>query len=84
MILFKLATDDKPVIIPIAKPAVTKDSTLYTVASEAGNVLKVSISSKFCHDGMGDHLYEYKMTVWYKGLIYKGCAVVLNKTEEDN
>jgi uncharacterized membrane protein len=82
MILFKLATDNKPIIIPIEKPSVTKDSTVYTVASESGTVLKVSISSKFCNDGMGDHLYEYKMTVWYKGLTYKGCAVVLNKAEE--
>jgi len=25
-----------------------------------------------------DHVYEYKMTVWYKDQIYKECAVILN------
>ena len=77
-ILFKLTKSEKPVIIPIEKPVITKDSTVYTVVTEAGATLKISISSTFCNDGISDHLYEYKMTVWYKGQIYKGCAVVLN------
>lgn len=78
LILFRLATTDKPVIVPIEKPVITKDSTIYSVITEAGNVLRVSIASAFCNDGMGDHLYEYKMTVTYKGQIYKGCAVNMN------
>lgn len=81
LILFKYAASEKPVIIPIMKPTITKDSTVYSVATEIGNVLKVSISSKFCHDGIGDHLYEYKMTVWYKGEMYKGCGIILNSAD---
>jgi uncharacterized membrane protein len=77
-VLFKLTKSEKPVIIPIEKPVVTKDSTVYTLVTEAGATLKISISSTFCNDGISDHLYEYKMTVWYKGQMYKGCAVVLN------
>ncbi len=77
-IYFKLATLAKPVIVPIEKPSITKDSTVYSIVSEAGNPLKISISSKFCNDGVSDHLYEYKMNVWYKGQLYKGCAVILN------
>jgi uncharacterized membrane protein len=78
LILFKLATADKPIIVPIEKPVITKDSTVYAIITEGGNILKISISSKFCSDGVSDHLYEYKMTVWYKGQMYKGCAVILN------
>jgi uncharacterized membrane protein len=78
LILFRLATSEKPVIVPIEKPVITKDSTVYSIATESGAVLKISISSRFCSDGASDHLYEYKMTVWYKGQMYKGCAVTLD------
>jgi uncharacterized membrane protein len=77
LILFKLTATGKPVIVPIEKPIVNKDSTFYSIVTEAGAALKISISSSFCHDGISDHLYEYKMTVWYKGEMYKGCAVML-------
>jgi uncharacterized membrane protein len=83
LILFKAATFDKPVIVPIEKPMITKDSTVYFVTTEAGAVLKISISSKFCSDGVSDHLYEYKMNVWYKGQMYKGCVVILNNTSQN-
>lgn len=81
-ILFKLSTLAKPVIVPIEKPSINRDSTVYSVLTEAGNPLKISISSKFCNDGVSDHLYEYKMNVWYKGQLYKGCAVILNDAKE--
>ena len=83
LILFKLATSDKPVIVPIEKPVITKDSTTYSIVTEAGAILKISISAKFCSDGITDNLYEYKMTVWYKGEMYKGCAVILNTAVEN-
>jgi uncharacterized membrane protein len=83
LILFSLATAAKPVIVPIEKPMITKDSTVYSITTEGGSRLKISISSKFCSDGVSDHLYEYKMTVWYKDQMYKGCAVILEAAGED-
>ena len=83
LIFFKLSASAKPVIVPIEKPIITKDSTVYSITTETGAVLKISISSKFCSDGIRDHLYEYKMTVWYKGEVYKGCAVILNTVNEE-
>lgn len=84
LILFRLASEDKPVIVPVENAIVTKDSTVYSITSEAGSVLRVSIYSSFCHDGIGDHLYEYKMTVRYKGQVYKGCAFILDKEHRIN
>jgi uncharacterized membrane protein len=78
LILFKLAADQKPIIVPIEDPAVTADSLTYSVSTESGAALKVSISSKFCSDGISDHLYQYRMTVWYKDRTYRGCAMILN------
>jgi uncharacterized membrane protein len=66
------------VIVPIEKPVITKDSTVWAITTDGGNLLKVSVSSHFCGDGVSDHVYEYKMNVWYKGQMYKGCAVILN------
>jgi uncharacterized membrane protein len=83
LILFKLASADKPVIVPIEIPSITKDSTVYSAVTDGGTGLKISISSKFCSDGVSDHLYEYKMTVWYKGQMYKGCAVILDAAGEE-
>ncbi|MDP4216712.1 MAG: copper resistance protein NlpE N-terminal domain-containing protein [Bacteroidota bacterium] len=77
-ILFKLATAAKPVIVPIEKPSVAKDSMVYSITTEGGSPLKISVSPGFCNDGIGDHLYEYRMKVWYRGQLYKGCAVKLN------
>ena len=77
-ILFRLSKSEKPVIVLIEKPMITKDSIFYSIVTEAGAPLKISISSNFCSDGISDHLYEYKMTVWYKDQMYKGCAVIVN------
>ena len=82
-IYFKLSPTDKPVIVPIEKPIITKDSTFYSIVTEAGAPLKISISAKFCNDGLSDHLYEYKMNVWYKDKQYKGCAVMLNPVAQN-
>ena len=82
-ILFKLASSERPVIVPVEKPMITKDSIVYSTVTDGGAVLKISISSKFCNDGVSDHIYEYKMTVWYKEQIYKGCAVILNSASLD-
>jgi uncharacterized membrane protein len=82
-ILFKPAASARPVIVPIEKPVITKDSTVYTIVTEANATLKISLSSRFCNDGVSDHLYEYKMTVWYKGQTYKGCGVILHKSGQD-
>jgi uncharacterized membrane protein len=76
-ILFKSTTLSRPVIVPIEKPQPTKDSIVYSISTDGGNLLKVSIAPGFCTDGLSDHIYEYRMTVTYKGQVYKGCGVIL-------
>ncbi|MBA2251075.1 MAG: copper resistance protein NlpE N-terminal domain-containing protein, partial [Chitinophagaceae bacterium] len=83
LILFKFSTTEKPVIVPIEMPVITRDSTVYSTRTESGEPLKIAISSKFCNDGVSDHVYEYQMEAWYKGQLYKGCAVILNNAKQD-
>jgi len=78
-ILFKSAGASRPVIVPIEKPVVAKDSIVYAIPTDAGNLLRVSIAPGFCNDGLSDHVYEYRMSVAYKGQTYKGCAAFLDK-----
>ncbi len=78
-ILFKAPTIQRPVIVPIEKPLPTRDSVVYAINTDGGQLLKVSIAPGFCTDGLSDHIYEYRMTVGYKGQTYKGCAVLLDK-----
>ncbi len=77
--LFKAPAIQRPGIVPIEKPQPTKDSLVYSISTDGGNLLRVSIAPGFCTDGLSDHIYEYRMTVTYKGQTYKGCAVLLDK-----
>ncbi|MEP6928200.1 MAG: copper resistance protein NlpE N-terminal domain-containing protein [Ginsengibacter sp.] len=79
-ILFNLAGWKKPIIIPVEKPLINKDSTLYTLKTDTTK-LSISILPQFCSDGMSDYLYQYKVNVNYKGIMYKGCGIQLNKKE---
>jgi uncharacterized membrane protein len=81
MILFKLADWKKSVIVPVEKPTVTKDSTLYNLSSE-GSPLRITVYPQFCSDGMSDFLYQYKVVVSFKGSTYKGCGVMLGNFVE--
>jgi uncharacterized membrane protein len=78
-ILFKAPTIQRPVIVPIEQPQPTKDSLVYSITTDGGNLLKVSIAPGFCTDGLSDHIYEYRMNVNYKGQTYRGCAVLLDR-----
>jgi uncharacterized membrane protein len=81
MIVFKLADWKKPVIVPIEKPSVTKDSTFYDLRS-GGDKLRIIVYHQFCSDGMSDFLYQYKVAVSFKGSTYKGCGVILGNFAE--
>ncbi len=81
MILFKLVDAKKPVIIPIEKPLINKDSTRYNLLTE-GRPLYITIFPQFCSDGMSDFLYQYKVSVRFKENTYKGCGVMLGNFVE--
>lgn len=75
MISFNLADWKKPVTVPFKNPVVTKDSTVYDLATQ-GSPLRIIVYSQFCSDGMSDMLYQYKVSVSFKGATYKGCGVM--------
>ena len=79
MILFKVAEWQKPIIVAIEKPHVTKDSTFYSVPVD-NDKLMITLISQYTGDGLTDLLYDSKVTVRFKGNVYKGCGVNLEKT----
>jgi uncharacterized membrane protein len=82
MILFKLADWQKPVIVPIEKPKIYNDSTVYIIPDSTR--LHITIINEFCSDGMSDFLYEQKIQVRYKGQLYKGCGMWLGSSKVGN
>lgn len=81
LILFKLADWKKPLIVPIEKPSVAIDSTVYDLLSQR-NSLRITVYPQFCSDGMSDFLYQYKVAVTFKGNTYKGCGAMLGNFVE--
>ncbi|MEP6948682.1 MAG: copper resistance protein NlpE N-terminal domain-containing protein [Ginsengibacter sp.] len=79
-ILFKLAGWKKPVIVPVEKPVINKDSTLYNLKTDTTK-WTLTILPQFCNDGMSDYLYQYRVKVNYKGILYRGCGIMLNNKE---
>lgn len=77
-ILLKLADWKKPMIVPAVKPLVNKDSTVYKFSTDTTK-WSITIFPRFCSDGMSDYLYQYKVNVNFKGILYKGCGVMLSK-----
>lgn len=77
-ILFKLAEWKKPVIAPVEKPVTNKDSIFYDIKKDSTR-WTITIFPQFCSDGMSDYLYQYKVNINYKGALYKGCGIMLDK-----
>jgi uncharacterized membrane protein len=70
-----LSMPDWPQPLRVRLSAINKtaDSTVYSAANDS---LRIAIYPYFCNDGMSDFSYTNKVTVQYKGYIYKGCGVV--------
>lgn len=61
-----------PLRVKLSSTSLTKDSTVYLAASDS---LHIVVFPYFCSDGMSDFTYSNKVTVRYKGQIYKGCGI---------
>lgn len=83
-ISFKLAEWKNPIVVRTEKPIITTDSIFYSLKSDTSN-WTITILPQFCNDGMSDYLYQYKVSVNYKGIRYRGCGVMLsNKKSQGN
>lgn len=67
---------NEPLHLPLSAIEVSKDSTVYTSATDS---LRVTIYPYFCTDGMSDFLYSQKVKLVYRGQVYKGCGEVLQR-----
>ena len=77
-IRFKLIDWNSFVIAPLESINKTVDSTVYNL--QTNNIKwSVVVYPQFCSDGMSPLLYEYKVNVFYKGVHYRGCGIMLDK-----
>jgi len=76
-IIFNNPDLKEPVSTPYTEPIILNGIWEYHIQTEATK-LDIIISPQFCSDGMSDFLYEYKVSLKYKGKDYSGCGILLN------
>jgi len=74
---FRLADWETPIVAPLESFSETVDSTIYNLHTNQKN-WSVTIYPHFCSDGMSPLLYQYKVKVFYNGIVYNGCGIKLN------
>ncbi len=76
-IIFSKPDMKEPVTVPYTEPIISDGTREYHIEKE-GAKLDIMISPQFCSDGMSDFMYEFKVSLQYKGKNYTGCGLLLN------
>jgi len=74
-IQFSVVGLDAPVAFSPVVPVLSGDSLVYNVIA-ANDKMQIIFSPGFCEDG--ESMYDYKVTVNYRGKTYKGCGAIMN------
>ena len=61
-----------PLRVRLSSTNLTKDSTIYSADEDS---LRIVVFRNFCSDGMSDFTYSNKVSITYKGRVYRGCGV---------
>ena len=76
-IQFSIPGLNAPVAFSPVAPTLSGDSIIYNIVS-AEDRMQVVLYPGYCEDGVSDNIYDYKVTVNYKGKTYGGCGAVMN------
>jgi uncharacterized membrane protein/heat shock protein HslJ len=76
-IQFSIPGLNAPVAFSPVPPRLSGDSIIYNVVSE-NDKMQISLTPGVCNDGVSGNIYDYKVTVNYKGKAYNGCGAVMN------
>jgi heat shock protein HslJ/uncharacterized membrane protein len=74
-IQFSVAGLDAPVAFSPVIPTLSGDSLIYNVIT-ANDKMQIIYAPGFCGDG--ENMYDYKVTVNYRGKTYNGCGAIMN------
>ncbi len=74
-IQFSVAGLDAPVAFSTVVPILSGDSLIYNIVTANDN-MQIIYSPGFCGDG--ESVYDYKVTVNYRGKTYNGCGAIMN------
>ncbi len=68
---------ESPIAFSSVVPILSGDSIIYNIIS-SNEKMQVVLSPGFCSDGIGENLYDYGVTVNFRGKSYAGCGAILN------
>ncbi len=76
-IQFSVPGLDAPIAFSPVVPSLSGDSIIYNIVSQEDK-MQVIMYPGLCGDGVSNNLYDYKITVNFRGKIYKGCGAIMN------
>lgn len=76
-IQFAVPGMDAPVTFSPVAPTINGDSIIYNIVAE-NDRMRVVLIPGYCSDGVSKNLYDYKVSVQYRGKTFNGCGAVLN------
>ena len=76
-IQFSIPGLSAPIAFSPVAPTLAGDSIIYNIIS-SNEKMKVVLTPGFCSDGVSDNLYDYKVSVTFRGNDYSGCGAILN------
>lgn len=76
-IQFSVPGMDAPFAVSPVVPKLSGDSLIYDIVTSSEK-MKIIFSPGICGDNAGDNVYDYKVTISFRGKTYRGCGAILN------
>jgi uncharacterized membrane protein/heat shock protein HslJ len=76
-IQFSIPGLSAPIAFSPVAPILAGDSIIYNIIS-SNEKMRIVLSPGFCSDGISENLYDYKVSVSFRGNSYSGCGAILN------
>lgn len=76
-IQFSVPGMEAPVAFSPVVPKLSGDSLVYTVVT-AEDKMQIVFTPGYCGDNTSENIYDYKVTISFRGKTYSGCGAILN------
>jgi uncharacterized membrane protein/heat shock protein HslJ len=76
-IQFSVPGMEAPFAVSPVAPKLSGDSLVYNIVTSEER-MKIVFSPGFCGDNSSENIYDYKVSITFRGKTYQGCGAVLN------
>ncbi|MCE3282483.1 MAG: hypothetical protein K0Q66_1220 [Chitinophagaceae bacterium] len=76
-IQFSIPGMEAPIALSPIEPTLSGDTLTYNITS-SNESMKIVLVPGYCGDNVSENLYDYKVSVTFRGKQYNGCGVIMN------